>query len=455
MPKKEKSMIGLEIHGYLNTKEKLFCKCKNFHDMKQIKPNTNIDPICTGQPGAKPQLPNKSAINKLIQIGLMLNCKISEKFSFQRKHYSWPDMPTGYQKTVSGASSSHVAENGKFLGIRIREVHLEEDPAAWNPEKGTVDYNRAGAPLVEIVTEPDFESSEQVETWLRQLILTLSYIKALDKDAGIKSDVNVNLKGQTERTEIKNVNSVTEIIKSIDSELKRHEKEKPITQETRRWNSKKNITELMRTKEQAADYRFIPDPDLPLIKITKQRIKEIDKDLPEAPHEKLERIIKKHKLDKKDAEVLTQNLEIVEFFEKIIEKIDPNFALPWITVELLGVLNHHKKTLDEVDIKYEHTVELLQLLQENKITPLKTKEILRKFVPESFSPKKENIQIISDDKALLKIIKQIIKDNKKSAQDYKSGNKQAINFLIGQVMKETNKSADYQIVRKILEKELK
>jgi aspartyl-tRNA(Asn)/glutamyl-tRNA(Gln) amidotransferase subunit B len=455
MPKKEKSMIGLEIHGYLNTKEKLFCKCKNFHDMKQIKPNTNIDPICTGQPGAKPKLPNKSAINKLIQIALMLNCETNEKFLFQRKHYSWPDMPTGYQKTISGVNSSPVAEKGKFLGIRITEVHLEEDPAAWNPEKGTVDYNRAGAPLVEIVTEPDFESSEQVETWLRQLVLTLSYIKALDKDAGIKADVNVNIQGKTVRTEIKNVNSITEIVKSIDSELKRHEKEKPTQQETRRWNSKKNITELMRTKEQAADYRFIPDPDLPIIKITKQRTQEIDKDLPEAPHEKLERIIKKHKINKKDAEVLTQNLEIVEFFERIIEKINPNFALPWITVELLGALNYHKKTLDEVDIKYEHTVELLQLLQEDKITPLKAKEILRKFIPKSFSPKKENTQIIKDDKKLLKIIKQIIKDDKKSVQDYKSGNKQAINFLIGQVMKETNKSADYQIVRKILEKELK
>jgi aspartyl-tRNA(Asn)/glutamyl-tRNA(Gln) amidotransferase subunit B len=460
MAKENQLLVGLEIHGYLDTKEKLFCNCKNHHDMKIVKPNTNICPICTGQPGAKPQLPNKSAIDKLIQIGLLLNCEpniLPKVLLFQRKHYDWPDMPTGYQKTISGAHSIPVAEKGKFLGINITEVHLEEDPAAWNPDKGTVDYNRAGAPLVEIVTEPDFHSPEQVETWLRQLVLTLSYIKALNKDAGIKADVNVNIKGKTLRAEIKNVNSITEIVKAIKSELKRHEKEKPKEQETRRWNSKKDITELMRTKEQAEDYRFIPDPDLPALKITKKRIQEIDKGLPEAPHEKLERIIKKHKITQKDAEILTQNLEVVEFFEKVIEKIKPDFALPWITVELLGALNHHKKSLDEVDIKYEHTVELLQLLQNNKITPLKGKEILRSFIPKSTSPKKfaKESAVISDTSKLTKIIKDIIKNNKKSVEDYKSGNKQSINFLIGKVMQETNKSADYKVVKEILEKELK
>jgi len=455
------SKIGLEIHGYIETKEKLFCKCRNFHDMKLIKPNTNICPICTGQPGSKPMLPNKTAIDKIIQIGLMLNCKpniFPKKLAFQRKHYSWPDMPHGYQKTISGAYSIPVAENGNFLGIRIREVHLEEDPAAWNPETGNIDYNRAGVPLVEIVTEPDFTSAEQVEHWLRQLILTLSYIKALNKDAGIKSDVNVNIKG-TVRTEIKNVNSITEIVKSIISEIKRHEKEKPITQETRRWNSTTNKTELMRSKEEAADYRFIPDPDLPVIKIDKKRIEEIEKNLPESPQEKLEKIIKSHKINPKDAEVLTQNIEIVEFFEKVIEKIDPKIVLPWIKTELLGVLNYNKKTLDssEININPEHVIELLELVINNKITPLKAKDILRKFIPKSFSPLAEAKQNekISDEKQLKKIIKDIIKKNKKSAEDYKKGNKKSFNFLMGEVMKATNKSADFKIVRKILEEELR
>ena len=199
MAKETQSLIGLEVHGYIDTKEKLFCRCKNFHDMKQTQPNTNICLICTGQPGSKPMPPNKSAINKTIQIALMLNCKVNsiedkKPWIFQRKHYNWPDMPHGYQKTISGAHSYHVGENGNFLGIRIAEIHLEEDPAAWNPDKGTLDYNRSGVPLIEIVTEPDFHSSKEVETWLRQLVLTLSYIKALNKDAGIKADVNVNIK---------------------------------------------------------------------------------------------------------------------------------------------------------------------------------------------------------------------------------------------------------------------
>ena len=411
-PDKEiKGKIGLEIHGYIDTKEKLFCSCKNFHDMKLIKPNTNICPICCGQPGSKPMLPNKLAIDKIIQIGLMLNCRpniLPKKLVFQRKHYNWPDMPHGYQKTISGAYSIPVAEQGEFLGIRIREVHLEEDPAAWNPETGKIDYNRAGVPLVEIVTEPDFTSPEQVEHWLRQLILTLSYIKALNKDAGIKSDVNVNIK-DTERTEIKNVNSVTEIVRSIISEIKRHEKEKPIAKETRRWNSTTNKTELMRSKEEQADYRFIPDPDLPTIKLDKKRAEEIKKNLPESPQQKLEKIIKQHKINPKDAEVLTQNIEIAEFFEKVIEKIDPKIVLPWIKVELLGVLNYNKKTLDEVDIKPEHVVELLELIINNKITPLKAKEILRKFIPSSFSPKQEaeSSKKITDEKQLTKIVKEI------------------------------------------------
>jgi len=455
-------MIGLEIHGYLETKEKLFCKCKNFHDMKQIKPNTNICPICTGQPGCKPMLPNSSAINKILEIGLMLNCKPNliennKPLIFQRKHYSWPDMPSGYQKTISGSHSTPPVEKGEFLGIRITEAHLEEDPAAWNPETGNIDYNRAGAPLVEIVTEPDFKSAEEVEQWLRQLILTLSYIKALNKDAGIKADVNVNIKGISKRTEIKNVNSITEIVKAINSEIKRHELAKPQQQETRRWNSEKNKTELMRLKEQAEDYRFIPDPDLPAIKITKSLIKKIKKSLPESPMQKLEKIIKHHKINKQDAEVLTKNLEIVELFEKVIEKNPPQIALPWITVEWLGVLNYNKKTMDDVKINPQHIIELLKLIEQNKITPLKAKDILRKFIPTSFSPMEEakKHESISDEKEIEKIIDNIIKNNQKSVSDYKTGEQKALNFLIGQVMQATNKRADFLTVKKILEKELK
>ncbi|MDD5193271.1 MAG: Asp-tRNA(Asn)/Glu-tRNA(Gln) amidotransferase subunit GatB [Candidatus Nanoarchaeia archaeon] len=461
MPKQNSPMIGLEIHGYIDTKEKLFCNCKNFHDMKVIKPNTNICPICTGQPGSKPMLPNSSAINKILEIGMMLNCKPNliennKPLIFQRKHYSWPDMPHGYQKTISGAYSIPVAEKGKFLGIRITEVHLEEDPAAWNPETGQVDYNRAGAPLVEIVTEPDFKSSEEVENWLRQLVLTLSYVRVLNKDAGIKADVNVNIHGISVRAEIKNVNSITEIVKAIDSEIKRHETEKPQRKETRRWNSETGKTELMRSKEEQEDYRFIPDPDFPAIKITKQRVQEIKERIPESPMEKLDKLIKKYKINKKEAEILTRNLEIVELFEKVAEKITQDIALPWITVEWLGVLNHNKLTTDQVDMNPEHFIELLDLLQKNKITPLKAKDILRKFIPKSFSPKQEaeESQMITDESEIEKIVDEVINHNKKSVDDYRQGEQKAINFLIGQVMQKTNKRADFQTIKRLLEGKL-
>src|SRR3989338_5283042 len=393
--------------------------------MKKIKPNTNVCPICTGQPGAKPMLPNKSAIDKIIEIGLILGCKINsieenKPLIFQRKHYRWPDMPYGYQKTISGAHSHHVAENGRFEGIRIREIHLEEDPAAWNPETGAIDYNRAGVPLVEIVTEPDFTNAEDVEDWLRKLVLTLSYIKALNKDAGIKADVNINIKGLTERAEIKNVNSASEIVKAIHAEVSRHIKEKPIKRETRRWNSFKNATELMSSKEEQADYRFISDPDLPMIPLTK-------------------------------------NLEIVEFFEEIAEKIPPKFALPWITIEWLSVLNYNKKTMDEVSVDPKHFIELLDLLRKEVITPLKAKEILRKFVPKSFSPGNEakKSEKIDDEKELQKIILSILDKHKNSAADYKNGEDKAFHFLMGQIMQVTQKRADFVIAKKVLEKELK
>jgi len=455
-------LIGLEIHGYIETKEKLFCRCKNFHNMKLIKPNTNICPICTGMPGSKPMLPNKEALKKILQISLLLNSKINvienkRILVFQRKHYDWPDMPVGYQRTISGAFSIPVAENGNFLGIRIKEIHLEEDPAAWNPETGTVDYNRAGCPLVEIVTEPDFNDTEKLKDWLKQLILTLSYIKALNKDAGIKADVNVNIKGISERTEIKNVNSVTEILNAINFEIKRHEKEKPKKKETRRWNSEKGITELMRGKEEIEDYRFIPDPDLPAIKINKNYVEEIKKRLPESPLQKLEKIIKNFKINKKDAEILIKNLEIVELFEEVAKKIPPKIALPWITVEWLSVLNYNKISMDDVKIDPNHFIELLELVENSKITPMKAKEILRKFVPESFSPLKEikNLKLITNEEELREKIRKIILDNPKSVEDYKKGKKEAFNFLIGEVMKSTNKMADVQKVREILKEEIK
>jgi aspartyl-tRNA(Asn)/glutamyl-tRNA(Gln) amidotransferase subunit B len=460
MENENKLKIGLEIHGYISTNEKLFCECKAIRHAtkKQILPNTQICPICTGSPGSKPMLPNEQALNKAIEIALILNCNVNiiennKKIIWQRKHYDWPDLPKGYQLTQSGSHSIPLAESGIFQNIRIRELHLEEDPASWNPNTGAIDYNRSGLALIEIVTEPDFKSKEQVEDWLKSLVLTLSYIKALDKNAGIKADVNISTLNR-ERVEIKNISSIENIKKTIDYEILRQKKELP-TRETRRFDETSNKTISMRTKEQAQDYRFIPDPDLPVIEITKKQINEIKKQIPETPQEKLEKLIKTHKIKKEDAQILSKNLEIVEFFEKVSKKIPAEFALPWITIELLRILNYNKKTLEEVDIKEEHFIELLSLVKTKKITQLKAKQILNEFIPKSFSVKSKlkDFEKISDS-GIEKICKKIIKENQKAVSDYKNGEKKALNFLIGQVMKHSEKRADFNYAKKMILKYL-
>jgi aspartyl-tRNA(Asn)/glutamyl-tRNA(Gln) amidotransferase subunit B len=450
--------IGLEIHGYINSKEKLFCNCKAIHGSKNAKPNTHICPICTGQPGCKPMLPNSSAINKAIQIALILGCRVNPKLTWFRKHYSWPDLPKGFQNTMSGPHAVSNGEDGSFLGIGITECHLEEDPAAWNPETGEIDYNRSGSPLIEIVTEPHFTSAEQVIDWLKQLLTTLSYIKAIDKNAGIKADVNISTKGP--RVELKNINSLKNIQAAIEAEIARQKSEPVKIQETRMFDADKAVTKLMRTKEQAEDYRFISEPDLPCVNIAKERISKLQAGLPETPQAKLNKLIKKYKVDKKAAEILTQKLELVEFFEDVVEKVkDKRLATRWATEELLAVLNYNKKELDDPDMNIQprHFVELLELIQNKTLTELKAKDILRTWIPSSKSPSKQakSQSQISDSGAIGKIVDQVVKQFKQAVDDYKSGEEKALNFLIGQVMRLSNKRADYNTARKILMKKLK
>jgi aspartyl-tRNA(Asn)/glutamyl-tRNA(Gln) amidotransferase subunit B len=401
-------------------------------------------------------LPNKSAIDKCIEIALILGCKINENLVWQRKHYSWPDLPKGFQNTISGPYATPNGIKGKFLGINITECHLEEDPASWNPKTGEIDYNRSGSPLIEIVTEPDFKNSDEVVTWLKKLVTTLSYVKAIDRKAGIKADVNVSIDGG-KRIEMKNINSLKNIKAAIDFEIERQKKDLPKIQETRMFDELKGVTILMRTKENAQDYRFVIEPDLPIIKIDKKKISNLKSLLPETPHEKLKKLIKKHKIEKKSAEILTQKLEIVEFFEKVIEKANSKLAVRWITEELLRVLNYVKMEMEDVNIDPYNFVELLDLIESGALTELKAKDILNEFIPNSFSPKiklKEHSQISSENE-ITNFIKKVIKENKIAVQDFKSGKKESFNFLMGQVMKLSDKRADFKKVKELLEKELK
>ncbi len=445
-----KGVIGLEIHAYLVTREKLFCNCKASRE-RGLKGNINICEICTGQPGAKPMLANKNAVEKAVLIGLMLGCKINEDWKWQRKHYDWPDMPKGYQNTISGKKET-VGTNGDFYGIRIRGMHLEEDPASWDPETGEVDYNRSGLPLVEIITEPDFSTAEEVIDWLNKLIQNLAYLKAVDSNAGIKVDVNVSTKN-TERVEIKNISSIEDIGRAIDYEIKRQIEEGGKKRETRRYNSSSGKTEVMRVNEGSEDYRFISDPDLREVVIDLKFIKEIERGIPESPDKKLDKFIKEHKIGKKDAEILVKNRDIAEFYEKVIEKINPKFALFWITGELFRLLNESNAKLHQIEIKVEHFISLLRMIKEGKITVLQGKQILRSFYPKSFDPNEKKIEgKITDTKELEKVARRAVNDNKKAVEDYKNGDKKAFEFLMGAIMKETEKRADFKIAREVLEK---
>ena len=294
--------------------------------------------------------------------------------------------------------------------------------------------------------------------WKKNLLEPRDNKRAIDKNSGIKMDVNISIpETKGERVEIKNLNSLSSIKSAIEYEIQRQGKEKQKTRETRTFDDEKGVTVLMRTKENSEDYRFISEPDLPVIKFQDSRIEKIRKSLPETPGEKLQKLVKKHKIKKEYAEVLTKKLDVVEFFEKIVEKINPKIATHWVAGELLRVLNYAKKEISEVEINPEHFVELLKMIEENVITSLKAKEILNKFVPKSFSPKKEISKhtIIDSEGEIEKIVSRIIKENSKAVSDYKNGKQESLNFLIGQVMNLSNKRADYQTARKILLRKLK
>lgn len=450
--------IGLEVHGYLDMSDsgkKLFCDCTMD---SEAKPNSNICPICTGQPGCKPMNTNEEAIRKMIAIASFLGCKINTELLFQRKHYSWPDMPVGFQKTMSGTYAVPTGVKGEFEGINITEIHLEEDPAAWDPVSGKVDYNRAGSPLVEIVTEPEFTSSQQVRAWLKKLVTALSYIKALN-EGGIKADTNVSIGPKFDRVEIKNVNSIKSIAKAIEYEAARQEKEisegKKIKQETRRWDDKKEETQFMRSKENAIDYMFIPEPDLPIIEVSQDSIKKVQSGLPEKPGEKIEKFTKRG-VEQIDAEVLASELMLAELFEKVAVEVDPALAARWLRRELRRVLNYNKKSIDQVELDEKRIIELLAMVERREITDRTAQKLMEKILEKDFSPRKyveeEGLKVVSDTGAIEKACKEAIDENPDVVKEIKGGNKKATQFIFGHVMKKTKGQASPQEIHKILEK---
>ncbi|MBI2133216.1 Asp-tRNA(Asn)/Glu-tRNA(Gln) amidotransferase subunit GatB [Candidatus Woesearchaeota archaeon] len=454
-----KLKVGLEVHGYLNSGFKLFCNCRVDAN---APPNTTICPVCTSQPGSKPMLPYRGALDKIVAIALMLGCRLNRRLLFQRKHYSWPDLPAGYQRTISGSYSFPVGVDGSFLGIGICDVHLEEDPARWDPETGFVDYNRSGYPLVEIVTNPEFVSSAQVRDWLKKLLTTLSYIKAITPDAGIKCDVNVSVGPEFKRVEIKNVNSLKAIVSAIDYEsrvqLKAIGLGKQVLQETKAWDDRLQETVFMRAKEAAMDYMFIPEPDLPVITITEAYSKQIESSLPEKPHDKLERYVNDLGVERSDAEVISSDILLAGLFEKVCRNISPVFASRWFRKELLRVMNYLKKDVDELGFDESHITQLLALLVSRKISDETGRSLIEKLAEGPFDVdkfvKEENLEIISAEEDIGKLCDEVIRMSPQAVNDYRMGESRSLNFLVGQVVARTRGRADARIVREIILKKL-
>ena len=458
-------VIGLEIHVELDTKTKLFCSCQT-HGSEE--PNTRTCEICLGMPGSKPVL-NKKAVEFALKLCMALNCKISPELIFSRKSYFYPDMSKNYQisqyEIPLGKIGKLKLRNGKEIGIA--RVHMEEDPASLVHPHGLkegsyvlVDYNRSGNPLVEVLTEPDLISPDEARDFMKQLITVLNYLEIFDINEGIiKADANVSIKESSyARVEIKNITGFKEIERALVYEVSRQKEEiknyKKIEQETRAWDSERGVTFTLRKKETEEDYGYIIDTDLTIVEVTDKLVKEIKKDMPELAQDKVKKFVQRHKIKKEDAEILAAEKELAEMFENVAEEIDPTLAAKWLRKELVRVLNYNKKELHEVEIDAKHMIDLLRLVENKKITDNVAAKILEKLIEKQFDVKeyikKEKLEAVSDVSELEKFCREAIKENPKAVEDYKKGEKKALNFIVGAVMKKTKGKATPKEVNEIL-----
>lgn len=447
---------GLEIHVQLETESKLFCDCHT--NYQEAAPNTNVCYVCLNQPGAKPFSPNKAALDGAVMIALMLGCKISPEVTyFMRKHYDYPDLPSGYQRT-----SVPIGYEGNLNGVRIREVHLEEDPGQYKPDQGIVDFNRSGIPLIEIVTEPDMTSPEEARKFLRELIRVLEYSGSARGEGTMRADVNISLEGG-KRAEIKNINSIKGAYKALKFEMVRQKnlikRGIEIKQETRAFLESQMITVPMRLKEEAEDYRYIPDPDLPPMIAEEEMVEAIHEKMPEPAHIKTERFIEEYGIKKDHAQVITSELELADAFEEVAKEVDPQFAALWMRDELKRVLYYNKLNYKESEISTAQLVELLQMLQDKKITTKAGQRIIEKLPknPQMPSVIAEELGLIGvmEEDTVLQAVKQAIEENPEAVSDYFEGKSKALNFLVGQVMRITRGKADPAKTNQMVVEELK
>ncbi len=474
---KYKPVIGLEIHVQLSTKTKLFCSCSA--DVFESEPNTHICPVCTGQPGALP-VTNEQAIEYAVKAAYALNFEVHEYSRFDRKNYFYPDLPKGYQITqyfhpIATKGHLEIDVDGKKKKIRLRRLHIEEDAGKMIHEgdsmsaKSFVDFNRAGVPLIEIVTEPDIESPKEARLFLEKLRSIVRYIGVSSGDmekGALRCDANISVVDEesgksSNRVEVKNMNSFKFVEKALEYEFERiskaMEKGEEVPQETRGWITKDKKTISMRSKEEESDYRYFPEPDLPPVILSKERLKEIRKSLPELPDEKKERFMRDYNLPEYDASILTADKELADFYEETVKLTGkPKETSNWFMTELLRMMNEEEIEVKDLRIKPEHFKELFELMDSGKITKNIAKEVFKETFKTGKNPsdvvKERGLEVVTDEAEIEKILKEAMEKNPKAVKQYKNGKKGIMGFFIGQVMKATSGKADPKVVQKIFRK---
>ena len=473
MSRQYETVIGLEVHVELATKTKIFCSCSTEFGGA---PNTHTCPVCTGMPGALPVL-NRQVVEYALAVGLAVNCEINQYCRFDRKNYFYPDNPQNYQISQlylpichDGFVETWTAAGKKKVGIH--EIHMEEDAGKlihdeWE-DCSLVDYNRSGVPLIEIVSEPDMRSADEVIAYLEKLRLIIQYLGASDCklfEGSMRADVNLSVReaGASEfgtRTEMKNLNSFKAIARAIEGERKRQiellEEGKKVVQETRRWDDNKESSKAMRSKEDAQDYRYFPDPDLPPVTISDAWIQEIKDRQPELKTEKMARYQEEYGLSAYDADIITGAKHMADIFEATVSLCGkPKEAANWLMVEAMRLLKEEGQEPEAIRFSPENLAKLIVLVDNGTINRTVAKEVFEKIFAEDIDPEayvEENgLKVVNDEGALRAVIREVIAANPQSVTDYHNGKERARGFLVGQTMRAMKGKADPAMVNRVLE----
>ncbi|HIV17595.1 MAG TPA: Asp-tRNA(Asn)/Glu-tRNA(Gln) amidotransferase subunit GatB [Candidatus Alectryocaccobium stercorigallinarum] len=470
------TVIGFEVHIELNTKTKIFCGCSSAFG---AEPNTNVCPVCTGMPGTLPVL-NKKVVEKAIAAGLALNCNINDVCIFDRKNYFYPDNPQNYQISqlyapICRDGYVEIETGGGVKRIRIHEIHMEEDAGKLLHDEEAncsyIDYNRSGVPLIEIVSEPDIRSAEEAIAYLEHIKTAAQYADISDcrmQEGSMRADLNISVRKKSEkkfgtRCEIKNLNSFRSVSRAIEFEAERQikiiESGGTVVQETRHWDEKRSETYSSRSKEDAKDYRYFPEPDIPPVHISGEWVHKIWETLPEFRSDKIKRYISGFELPEYDAKLITQSKRLADLFEETVRLgAAPKKVSNWIMGELLRLLKENKEEPEDIRFTADSLYSLIKLVEDGIINNTVAKTVFGKMYLLNIEPvsfvEENGLKTVNDETALMEAVIKIIKDNPKAVQEYKEGKEKVLGFLVGQVMKETKGKAAPDLVRELLKKEL-